>query len=300
MGDAAAAAPARRGVIVAADTMELPDLVAYVQRLESLGYDSVWIPDMFGREIYVTAGHLLAHTSTIQVATGIAHIYGRDAIATAQAARTLAELSDGRFVLGLGVSHPPAAELRGLVWEPPIETTRAYLSEVRTAMRGGLLHTPKDPPPTPILLAAHGPKMMQVAADLADGANTYMQPPEHTASARETLGPDKELSVVLPCVMTTDAEAARAAGRRALHIYLPLPAYHRQWRAFGFDESDWTDRASDRLVDAYVAWGVADAIRARIDEHVAAGATQIQLSANQHERGATGPPYDLLEALAPA
>ena len=226
----------------------------------------------------------------MKVATGIAHVYGRDAIASAQAARTLSELSGGRLHSRAGVSHPPAAELRGLAWEPPIEKMRTYLTELRTAMAGGLLHTPADPPPTPIYVAAHGPRMMQVAADLADGANTYMQPPEHTATSRATLGPDKELSVVLPCVLTTDADAARAAGRRALHVYLPLPAYHRQWTAFGFDESDWSSgRASDRLVDAYVAWGDADAIRRRADEHLDAGATQMQLSVNHPERGATQP-----------
>ena len=287
------------GVIVAADTMSPSDLIDYVQRLEALGYESVWIPDMFGREIYVTAGHLLSHTDTLKVATGIAHVYGRDAIASAQAARTLSELSGGRFIHGLGISHPPAAELRGLAWEPPIEKMRTYLTELRTAMAGGLLHTPANPPPTPIYVAAHGPKMMQVAADLADGANTYMQPPAHTATSRAALGPDKELSVVLPCVLTTDADAARAAGRRALHIYLPLPAYHRQWTAFGFDESDWAGRASDRLVDASVAWGDADEIRRRVDEHVQAGATQVQLSVNHSEHGATGPPWELLEAMAP-
>jgi probable F420-dependent oxidoreductase len=287
------------GVIVAADTMELGALVEYVQRLEAIGYESVWIPDMFGREIYVTAGHLLANTTSIMVASGIAHVYGRDAVASAQAARTLSELSGGRFIHGLGISHPPAAELRGLTWEPPIEKMRTYLSDLRTAMTGGLLHTPADPPPTPIYVAAHGPKMMQVAADLADGANTYMQPPEHTATSRVTLGPDKELSVVLPCVLTTDADAARAAGRRALYIYLPLPAYHRQWAAFGFNEADWTGRASDRLVDAYVAWGDADAIRARAAEHVDAGATQVLLSANNPNKESVGLPWELLEAMSP-
>lgn len=288
------------GIIVAADTMELGELVEYVQRLEALGYESVWIPDMFGREIYVTAGHLLAHTSTLKVASGIAHVYGRDAIASAQAARTLSELSGGRFIHGLGISHPPAAELRGLTWEPPIEKMRTYLTELRTAMSGGLLHTPADPPPTPVYVAAHGPKMMQVAADLADGANTYMQPSEHTARSREALGPDKELCVVLPCVLTTDADLAHAAGRRALHIYLPLPAYHRQWAAFGFDEADWTGRASDRLVDAFVAWGDVDSIQQRVAEHVHAGATQVQLSVNTADKSAQGPPWKLIEALAPA
>lgn len=287
------------GVIVAADTLELGALVEYVQRLEAIGYESVWIPDMFGREIYVTAGHLLANTTTIKVASGIAHVYGRDAVASAQAARTLSEFSGGRFIHGLGISHPQAAELRGLTWEPPIEKMRTYLRDVRTAMAGELLHTPADPPPTPIYVAAHGPKMMRVAADLADGANTYMQPPEHTATSRQILGPDKELSVVLPCVLTPDADAARAAGRRALYIYLPLPAYHRQWAAFGFDESDWTGRASNRLVDAYVAWGDADAIRARAGEHVDAGASQVLLSVNNPDKASVGPPWELLEAMRP-
>ncbi len=107
------------GVIVPADMMSPGDLVDYVRRLEALGYDSVWIPDMFGREIYVTCGYLLDNTTTIKVASGIAHVYGRDAIASAQAARTLSELSGGRFIHGVGISHPPAAELRGLTWEPP-------------------------------------------------------------------------------------------------------------------------------------------------------------------------------------
>lgn len=140
---------------------------------------------------------------------------------------------------------------------------------------------------------------MQVAVELADGANTYMQPAEHTRAARQTLGPTKQLSVVLPCVLTTDPDAARSAGRRALHICLPLPAYHRQWRAFGLDESDWTGRASDRLVDAHVAWGSAEDIQRRIDEHLDAGATQILVAASPADKQATEPPWDLLEALAP-
>lgn len=288
------------GVIVPADMMSPGDLVEYVQRLESLGYDSVWIPDMFGREIYVTCGYLLDNTTTIKVASGIAHVYGRDAIASAQAARTLSELSGGRFIHGVGISHPPAAELRGLTWEPPIAKMRSYLIEMKAAMSGGLLHTPADPPPVPVFVAAHGPQMMRVAADLADGANTYMQLPDHTRESRTTLGPDKALSVVLPCVMSTDADAAREAGRRALSIYLPLPAYQRQWSAQGFDDNDWAGRGSDRLIDAFVAWGDRDAILERVEQHIEAGATQVQLGVNS--AGGTGSrgPWDLLEALAPS
>ena len=287
------------GVVVPADTMAPEALVQYVQRLEELGYDSVWIPDMFGREIYVTCAHLLANTSTIRVASGIAHVYGRDAIASAQAARTLAELSGGRFIHGLGISHPPAAELRGLTWEPPIAKMRDHLVAMTAQMRGGLLHTPAEPPPVPVYVAAHGPQMLRLAAELADGANTYMQPPEHTAEARRVLGPDKALNVVLPCVLSTDPHTARSAARRALSIYLSLPAYQRLWAANGFDATDWAGRGSDRLVDAFVAWGDVDALGERIAAHIDAGARQVLLGATNPDRSDPGPPWDLLEALAP-
>jgi probable F420-dependent oxidoreductase len=280
------------GVIVPADLMAADVLVDYVQRLEQCGYHSVWVPDMFGRQIYVTAGHLLANTTSLRVGAGIAHIYGRDAIDAAQAGATLAELSGGRFIHGLGVSHPVAAEIRGLEWENPVTKMRDYL----LAMKSSPIASPERPAP-PVYIAAHGPKMMRVAAEAADGAYTYMQPPSHTAESRATLGPDKTLSVVLPVCLTADPIAARAAARRAISIYLPLPAYHRQWRKAGFDESDWNADGSDRLVDASVAWGDADTIRARIREHIDAGATQVQLGVNNPH--GTGPAWDALEALAP-
>ena len=210
------------GLMTAGDALSPTGLVEHAQRIEALGSPSMWLTDVFGREIYVTAGWVLAHTETIRVASGIAHIYGRDPIASEQAGRTLSELSGGRFIQGLGVSHPIAAEIRGVAWEDPATKMRDYVR----AMRGDTpIHTPAAAPPVPIHIAAHGPKMMAVAAEVADGANTYMQPPAHTRSARDTLGPDKALTVVLPTCLTTDPEVARAAGRRALSIYLPLPAY---------------------------------------------------------------------------
>lgn len=284
------------GVMVAGDALSPQDLVDHVRRLESLGYGSAWITDVFGREIYVTAGHLLAHTDRIKVASGIAHIYGRDPIASRQAGLTLSELSGGRFIQGLGVSHPIAAQMRGVPWENPVDKTRAYV----TAMRGETpIHTPADAPPVPIYIAAHGPKMLGVAAEVADGANTYMQPPDHTADARHILGPTKALNVVLPCCLTSDPELGRAAGRRAVSIYLPLPAYQRQWVKYGFTDADWTNGGSDRLVDTFVAWGDEEAIAARISAHIDAGATEIELAALPADRSDRGAPWDLLEALAP-
>ena len=151
----------------------------------------------------------------------------------------------------------------------------------------------------PIYIAAHGPKMLGVAAEVADGANTYMQTTEHTTAARAVLGPDKALNVLLPCCLTTDAEAARAAGRRAVSIYLPLPAYQRQWAAQGFTEVDWSNGGSDRLIDTYIAWGDIDTVFERMNAHIAAGASAIVLAALNPDLSAHGSPWDLVEAVAP-
>ncbi|MGA1161983.1 MAG: LLM class flavin-dependent oxidoreductase [Ilumatobacteraceae bacterium] len=283
------------GIMTPADFFSPAQLVEHVQRLESIGHRSVWLPDIFGREVYVSAGFILNNTDKLKVASGVAHMYGRDPIASAQAARTLADFSGGRFIHGLGVSHPPAAEMRGLQWQDPVELARTHISGVRNV---SILHTPAVPPEIPIFLAAHGPKMVAVAREVADGITSYMQTPNHTAESRRILGPDKELYVVLPSCVSTDPVAARAAGRMAISIYLPLPAYHRQWRKQGFDESDWSGNGSDRLVDTYTAWGTEEQVRARMQEHLDAGASGVLLSA-LNSRPELGWPWETLEALAP-
>ena len=282
-------------VMTPADQFSPAALVDHARRCEELGYDAVWITDVFGREVYVTAGYILNHTTMLKVATGIAHIYGRDHIASAQAARTLSEFSGGRFIQGLGVSHPIASQMRGVPWEDPIVKTRTYIQ----AMRGPLpIHTPAAAPYVPIYLAAHGPKMLAVAAEVADGANTYMQTPESVAAARRILGPDKVLNFLMPTCLTTDPEAGRAAGRRAIAMYLPLPAYQRVWARAGFDETDWSNGGSDRLVDTYVAWGDLDTIRARMQTFRDAGATDIILAVNPDPKRPESA-GELLRALAP-
>ena len=255
----------------------------------------MWLPDIFGREVYVSAGFVLNNTTTLKVASGVAHMYGRDPIASAQAARSLADFSGGRFIHGLGVSHPPAAEMRGLQWQDPVDLARTHITGIRNV---AILHTPPVPPEIPIFLAAHGPKMVGVAREVADGITSYMQTPSHTAESRRILGPGKDLYVVLPCCVSTDAAAARAAGRMAISIYLPLPAYHRQWRKQGFTEADWSDGGSDRLVDTYTAWGTEEQVKSRIQEHIDAGATGILLSA-LNARPELGWPWEMLEMLSP-
>jgi probable F420-dependent oxidoreductase len=283
------------GVLFFSDVMPPAAVVADARRLEELGYGSLWLPDLFGRELFVTAAYLLAATTRIRVATGIANIYARDAISAAQGARTLSELYDGRFILGLGVSHPPAAEARGHRWEPPVKKLGAYLEGIARAH----VSSPEPTSAAPIFVAAHGPKLLALAAEHADGANTYLMPPAHTREAREILGEGKQLNVVLPCCLCPDAATARKVGRKALAMYRKLPAYQRQWARFGFDASDTDGDGSDRLVDTIVAWGDEAALRARIAEHIDAGADRIILLPYQPAPQSGERAWELLEALAP-
>ncbi len=280
------------GVVSAADTMRPDALIAYALRLEELGYDSLWLPDVFGREVYLTAGHILANTSRLRVATGIAHIYGRDAISTAQASRTLAELSGGRFINGLGVSNQIAAEMYGVAWGKPVRRMRSYLE----AMAQAPLQIRKPASVAPVYVAAHGPKMLALAAELADGANTYLMPTEHTREARRILGADKRLNVVLPCCLCEDPVPARAVARKGLSIYLSLQVYQERWAAYGFGAEDYANGGSDRLIDTFIAWGDASAIRERAAAHIEAGADEIELLAYGADGGIA---WDLLEQMAP-
>jgi probable F420-dependent oxidoreductase len=280
-------------IIAYTDGLAVHELDEFARRIEGLAYDSLWVTEFTGRDPYTTAAHILARTERLVVATGIANVYSHDAIVAAQNRQTLAELSGGRFVLGLGVSHPPMAALHQLEWLPPLRKMREYL-ETLEATR---VDSPPGPEPAPIWLAANGPRLLELVAQRLDGANTYLLPPAHTRRAREILGPDKRLNVVLPCCLCEDAERARKLARRALAIYLPLPAYQKEWLNWGFEASDWADAGSDRLIDTLVAWGDESAIRARSGEYEAAGASHIAVSAYNPE--GTGPHWKLLEALAP-
>jgi probable F420-dependent oxidoreductase len=277
------------------DGLAAGELASFAQRLEILGYEGLWVPEFFGREPFSTVSFLLANTQRLRVATGIANVYARDAIVAAQARQTLAELSGGRFVLGLGVSHPPMAEAHGLPWVAPLRKMRAYLDTLEATP----VQSPPPVEPAPIWIAAHGPLLLKLAAERAQGANTYLMPPAHTRMARERLGPGGRLNVVLPSCLCEDAELARRIARKALRIYLPLPAYRKQWCDWGFQASDFEDGGSDRLVDSTVAWGDETKIRARMAAHLEAGASQIAISPlNPEGRGPT-PHWKLLEALAP-
>jgi probable F420-dependent oxidoreductase len=244
---------------------------AAVAELEQLGYGAVWFSEGFGRESLTQAGLLLSASSHIVVSTGITNIYGRDPVTAAVAQKTLSEAYPERFVLGLGVSHIPLVEqLRGTTYQKPVAKMSSYLDAIDKAPYGSIA-----PAKTYRVLAALGPKMLELAARRSDGAHTYNVTPEHTKSARQILGKDPLLCVEQAAVLESDPVKARKIARAFLALYLTLPNYTNNFLRFGFTQEDCKGEGSDRLIDAIVAWGNVDAIRSRIHAHLAAGADHV-------------------------
>lgn len=243
-----------------------------VAEVEALGFRAVWYPESVpGRESLTTAALLLAASREIAVCTGILNIYARDAVATRNGARALAEAYPGRFVLGLGVSHLPSVSARGHEYARPVPAMRAYLE----AMEGVAYRAPEPSQPPPLLLAALGPLMLRLAAERAAGAHPYFVPVEHTAYARERLGPGPFLAPEVAVCLAGERAAARRAAQGYLDTYLGLENYARNLRRLGFGDSDLSGGGSDRLLDALVAWGDVEAIRSRVREHLEAGADHV-------------------------
>ena len=284
------------GVWFFMDRMSAQDAAAAAQRIESLGYTALWIPETVGRDPFAHAAWLLANTKQLVLATGIANVYHREPGVTAQAQKTLAEQSNNRFLLGLGVSHRPLVEgLRGLKYGPPVATMREYLEKMATAPYASV--GPSETPPT--VIAALGPKMLALARDAAAGAHPYFTSPRHTKMARDVLGPEKWLCVEQKVVLETDAEKARTLARATARTYQALPNYRNNWLRMGLAEADIDGEGTDAFIDATFAWGDAAAIRERIDEHLAAGASHVCIQP-VHPGGTAGEiDWNVLEALAP-
>jgi probable F420-dependent oxidoreductase len=240
--------------------------------LEKLGFGAIWFPESVGRESLTLAGLLLGATKRIVIATGIANIYGRDPVTTAAAQKTLAEAYPGRFLLGLGVSHIPLVEqIRGHTYGKPVAAMRAYLDGMDAAPYRAV-----PPPVKPArVLAALGPRMLQLAAERADGAHPYFVPPEHTAQARQILGSDRFLAVEQAVVLESDRAKAREIARSHMSLYLTLPNYVSNLRRLGFSDDDFANGGSDRLVDAIVACGDITAAINRVRAHQSAGADHV-------------------------
>ena len=242
-----------------------------VAELDELGWPCLWIPETVSRDPFVSAGIMLGACDNMKVATGIASIWARDAMTTSNATKTLNEAYDGRFLLGLGVSHHTITEwVRKHDYSKPLTHMREYLERMDKSMFKGV--EPAVPPS--VVIAALGPKMLALSAELADGAHPYFAPVEHTAVAREAVGPDKMVATEQMIVLETDPGKAREIARKQMAVYLGLPNYANNLMRFGFTEEDITN-VDDRLVDAIVAWGSMDTIVERVKAQHDAGANHV-------------------------
>jgi len=241
--------------------------------LDELGFRALWFPEAWGRESFTSAQLLLSASSRLHVATGITNIWGRDAVAAANAARTLNAAFDDRFVLGLGVSHQPLVErLRGHQYESPLAHMRAYLEALRAAPMRAI----EGEYPFPTVIAALGPKMLELGAQLADGVHTYLVNVEHTATARQIIG-DAFLAVEQAVVLGGTREEFLERAHTHLEYYTGLENYRANWRRLGFDDNDFIRGGSERLCDAMVVHGDETRVLAAIGDHFAAGASHVCL-----------------------
>lgn len=263
--------------------------------IEEMGYGALWIPEMIGRESFVSSTLLLAGTQRMVIATGIASIYARDALCANSAWNTVSEAFPDRFLLGLGVSHEVMVSgLRGHDYSKPYSAMKTYLD----AMDNGLFTASPPTAPPQKVLAALGPKMLELAADRTQGAHPYFIPVEHTAFAREVMGDRGWLCPEQAVVLESDPDTARQIARAHMAMYLTLPNYTNNLKRFGFTDEDIVDGGSDRLVDAIVAWGDEGAIADRVQAHHDAGADHVCIQVLPPD--GTSAPLDIWRRLAPA
>ena len=228
--------------------------------IEALGYGAIWAGDSPAAELS-WVDPILEATTKLKLATGIVNIWTAEAGPVAESFHRIEKAYPGRFLLGIGVGHPEATQ----EYRKPMDAITDYLDKLDE------YGVPKDRR----VVAALAPKMLKLSAARSAGAHPYLTTPEHTAEARKLIGPDAFIAPEHKAVLTTDAEKARAVGRKSLEIYLNLTNYLNSWKRLGFTDEDVAKPGGDRLVDAVVAYGTPDTIAARLKEHVAAGANHV-------------------------
>lgn len=247
-----------------------------LRSIEDLGYGAIWAGGSPPAELDWVE-QLLEPTTDLKVATGIVNIWTAAAGPVAESFHRIDKAYPGRFLLGIGVGHREAHQ----EYRKPVDALNEYLDKLDE------YGVPKDRR----VVAALGPRVLKLSAERSAGPHPYLTTPEHTAEARKLLGPDAFIAPEHKVVLTTDADKARAVGRKALAIYLNLTNYLKSWKRLGFTDEDVAKPGSDRLVDAVVAYGTVDAIAARLKEHRDAGADHVAVQV------LTGPDK-LVDALA--
>ncbi|WP_431233467.1 LLM class F420-dependent oxidoreductase [Mycolicibacterium psychrotolerans] len=230
------------------------------KEIEALGYGAVWVGGSPPAELDWVEP-ILENTTTLKVATGIVNIWTAAAGPVAESFHRIEKAYPGRFILGIGVGHPEAHQQ----YQKPIDALRGYLDKLDE------YGVPKNRR----VVAALGPQVLKLSAARAAGAHPYLTTPEHTAEARQLIGPEAFLAPEHKAVLTTDSDEAREVGRQALDIYLNLQNYLNSWKRLGFTDDDVAKPGSDRLVDAVVAYGTPEAIAARLTQHLEAGADHV-------------------------
>lgn len=250
-----------------------PDQAA---QIEALGYGAVWVAGSPPAELDWVEP-ILAATTTLKVATGIVNIWSAPADAVAASFHRIESAYPGRFLLGIGVGHPEADQ----TYRAPLDALNDYLDVLDA----------HGVPKQRRIVAALGPKVLELAAERSAGAHPVLVTPEHTARAREVIGPDALLALAVPVVPTTDTDAARAVGRSMLELYLGLKNYLNNWKRLGFTDDDIARPGSDRLVDALLVHGTPETIAARLAQHLDAGANHVPVQV-------IAPPEKVVQVLA--
>jgi probable F420-dependent oxidoreductase len=279
----------------ALETMPAAEERDAAAEIESFGYRAIWVPEAVdSREIFSHAGWLLASTERAIVASGIANVWARDATATASGWRMLSDAYPARFLLGIGVSHASSVARRGAVYERPVAAMRDYLDAMDRAPSSA-----SEPEVAPrIVLAALGPRMLELGAERAHGVHPYFVPVEHTAFARQRLGPGPVLAVEQTVVLESDAADARRVARGFAVDYLQTENYARNLKRMGWTDADLRGQGSDGVIDAVVAWGDVDRIAVRVRQHLNAGADHVCVQVVGEDE--LDPCLPALRELAPA
>lgn len=235
--------------------------------LEELGFSRIWFSAGFGADVPQRFRELLDGTKTIGVAPGILSIWHASPAEAAAFARDAERAHPGRFLLGLGASHAVLVENDGTDYRRPYSKMVGYLDALDQA---GL-------PAERRILAALGPKMLELSRDRSAGAHPYFTPAEHTAEARAALGPDRLLAPEVAVVVDPDLESARATARQYARGYLTLPNYTNNLRRFGWSDEDFAGGGSDRLIEAVIPCGTAEQVAEGIEAHYRAGADEVAI-----------------------
>lgn len=275
------------------DSRSVGDLRRDAADIQDLGYPALWIPEGGGsRDVLAHLGLLLSATDRLTVCSGIANITARQPEVMEAGMVALADAYGERLVPGIGIGHEYTTEARGFEWSKPLARMRTYLD----AMDAAADRWPLPAVPPRRMLAALGDGMLRLSGQRAFGAHTYFVPVEHTAHARRVLGPEPVLAVEQGVILASDPARAREAARGWAARYLELPNYANNWRRLGYGD-DLDDGGSDRLVDAAIAWGGAEAVLARVRAHLDAGADHVCVQIIGDEDDAS--PVPTLRALAP-